>query len=56
MNKLINSVDGVAIDAPAVAAGGAAAHLARTVEDVERPEIAGSWDAPMSTLALRWER
>jgi hypothetical protein len=75
MNKLINSVDGVAIDAPAdgtaalgvrahrarsasmtVPVGRAAAHLAHTVEDVERPEIAGSQDAPVSTPALRWER
>jgi len=58
MKKLINSVDGAVTRRASVTAPAdrAAAHSARTVDDVDRPEITRSWAAPVDTPALRWER
>jgi hypothetical protein len=42
--------------APVAVPAGRAAHPARTVDDVERPEITRSWGAPVNTPAPRWER
>ena len=52
MKKLINAVDGAVTD---TLAGMGAARPSLGV-DAEWPELTSSWDAPVSTPALRWER
>jgi hypothetical protein len=51
MKKLINAADGTVTDARA----GMAARPSLGV-NAEWPELTSSWDAPVSTPALRWER